>query len=463
MLRLPSFSLSIKRVLRNFAANALGQLLNGFYQLVSIPLFLHFWSKQGYGEWLVLSSIPSILWSLEGGLSGVAANRMTVASSAGNWELANSIFQNVFFTQGILSLAVIALASGCVSTIDLQHYFHFTQTSSWDTSAIMMLLLCYMLTGFYISLFRAAYRAAELEHRGVMANNFWRLSDFCLTVAVLSCHGRALLLAEAVLGNALLWTLLLYLDLRRVCRRIEFGIRRASWSQTKSIMVDGLPLLAGQTAMALLLQGYPLVINRVLGASSVVTFVSVRTISRTILLLNQVICLSSAPEVSRSYGRQDWPTYLRLLKIMLASAFLAGLVTLVGLTLLGPLIIALWTAGKVTISHPAIFLFSVSIALQGICGVGSIVLVCSNMHHLYNYLCLAVTLAALVLANFVLPIFGFIAVPGTMVIQDVSLTVLVFILCRSKLSHISLGDLRAVFSSDFYWGKVQALFNRAEF
>jgi O-antigen/teichoic acid export membrane protein len=189
----------------------------------------------------------------------------------------------------------------------------------------------------------------------------------------------------------------------------------------------------------------------------------VRTVSRSILLLNQVICLSSAPEVSRSYGRKDWPTYLRLLKIMLVSAFFAGIITLVGLTSVGPWIIALWTAGKVTIGHPALLLFSASIALQGMCGVGSLVLVCSNMHHLYNYLYLVITLAALALADFVIPLFGFIAIPGTMVVQDLMLTILIFFLCKSKLTHISMKDLSSIFRSDFYWGKMQALFNRAEF
>ena len=463
MFKLPSFSLSIKRVMKNFAANALGQLMNGLYQIVSIPLFLHFWSKQGYGEWLVLFSIPSLLWSLEGGLAGVASNRMTVASSAGDWELANSLFQNIFLAQGVLTFLVLGLGALLISTVDVQHYLGFQQISPADTSTVLMLLLCYMLVGFYISLFRAIYRAAEFEDRGIMVNNLFRLSDFLITVGVLVCHGHALFLAEAILTGAVFWTLLVFSDVRRVCRRIEFGIKRASWHETKGIMRDGIPLLAGQAAMAFYLQGYPLVINRVLGASSVVTFVTVRTVSRAILLLNQVVCLSSAPEVSRSYGRQDWPAYVRLLKIMLISAFAAGFITLVGLTLFGPWAIALWTGNKVAISHTLLFLFSISIALQGVCGVGGIVLVCSNMHHLYNYLYLVVTLTALGLASFILPIFGFAAVPGTMVVQDIMLTVLVFTLCKSKLSHISLGDLRSIFSSDFYWGKAQALFNRSEF
>jgi O-antigen/teichoic acid export membrane protein len=463
MFKFPSLGAALKRVVRNFAANILGQLANGFYQIISIPLFLHYWTKQGYGEWLVLFSIPSLLWSLEGGLSGVANNRMTVASAKGDWNLVNALFQNVLLAQGILSVVVIGVTALLVSFVNFQNFFHFSHISEADTSFIILVLLCYMFTGFFISLFRAAYRTAEIEARGVMANNVWKFSDFCVGVAVLVCGGQARTLAEGLLIGAVIWTVILYFDVRRKCPRIEFGVHLASWKLARSIAIDGLPLLAGQAAMAFFLQGYPLVINRVLGASAVVTFVSIRTVSRSILLLNQVICLSSSPEVSRSYGRQDWTTYLRLLKIMLASATFAGVATLVGLTLFGPWAISLWTSGKVTMDHLTIALFAISIALQGICGVGSIVLVCSNMHHLYNYLYLAIILASLTVANLVIPIFGFIAVPGTMVLQDLILTILVFSLCRSKLSHISLGELRAVFTSDFYWGKVQALFNRADY
>src|SRR5258705_1542722 len=106
-----SFSKSIKRVLKNFAANAFGQAMSGVYQFISVPLCLHYWNKQGYGEWLVLFSIPSLLWSLEGGLAGVASNRMTVAASGGNWERTNTIFQTVLAIQSILSLLLLAGAT----------------------------------------------------------------------------------------------------------------------------------------------------------------------------------------------------------------------------------------------------------------------------------------------------------------------------------------------------------------
>jgi O-antigen/teichoic acid export membrane protein len=454
------FSIPIRRFLNNFAANAFGQVMNGVYQIISVPLFLLYWNKQGYGEWLVLFSIPSLLWSLEGGLAGVAANRMTVAASAGNWELVNSIFQNVLLIQGIFSGFLVAGAIAIASALNLGSYFGFTQTSNSETSTIIVLLIGYMLTGFCLSLFRAAYRASALEARGVMANNLWRLVEFGVVVVVLVSHGHAVLLTTVMLLCVLISTTLVYIDVRRTCRRIEFGLVRASWSQTKTIVRDGLPLLSGQAAAAFLLQGYPLVINRALGASLVVTFVTIRSVSRTVLLFLQVISLSSAPEVSRSYGRKDWEVYLRLLKIMLASAIGGGVITLLVLTLFGPWIIAKWTAGKVIVDHAPMLLFGLSIALQGMWAVGGVVLVCSNMHHLFNYLYLFVTIGGLFLANAITPIWGFTAIPVTLVLQDTLLLVIVIMLCQSKLSHIRLRDLGSVFTFTFYRKHIETAWNR---
>ncbi len=36
-------------------------MLTAAIQLVSVPVFLHFWGPKLYGEWLVLSAIPVYL------------------------------------------------------------------------------------------------------------------------------------------------------------------------------------------------------------------------------------------------------------------------------------------------------------------------------------------------------------------------------------------------------------------
>ena len=94
----------MRRFLKNFTATSLGTLITICGQLFCIPLFLHVWSKQLYGEWLVLTAVPSLVQSLEGGLGVLAANRMTLASAAKDWRGANEIFQTTVACQILISV-----------------------------------------------------------------------------------------------------------------------------------------------------------------------------------------------------------------------------------------------------------------------------------------------------------------------------------------------------------------------
>jgi hypothetical protein len=126
------------------------------------------------------------------------------------------------------------------------------------------------------------------------------------------------------------------------------------------------------------------------------------------------------------------------------------------MTTLGPSIIATWTAGKVVVDDLPVFLFAVSVTLQGLWLVGSVVLVCSNKHHLLNYLYLCVTVGGLFLANEITRIYGFTGVPATMVFQDTLLIVIAILLSRSKLNHNSVKHLGSVFTFGFYRKHIKA-------
>lgn len=148
---------------------------------------------------------------------------------------------------------------------------------------------------------------------------------------------------------------------------------------------------------------------------------------------------------------------------MLVCAIGGGALTLLLMTTLGPSIIATWTAGKVVVDHLPVFLFAVSVALQGLWVVGSVVLVCSNMHHLLNYLYLCVTIGGLFLANRITRIYGFTGVPATRVLQDTLLIVIAIILSRSKLNHNSVKHLGSVFTFGFYRKHIKAARVRCSF
>ena len=61
---------AIARRLRNgFGANAYGQLVVIIIQLAGVPILLHAWGTQLYGEWLILAAIPTYLSMTDLGFS----------------------------------------------------------------------------------------------------------------------------------------------------------------------------------------------------------------------------------------------------------------------------------------------------------------------------------------------------------------------------------------------------------
>ena len=432
-------------------------MVNIVSQILLIPAFLHYWSTREYGEWLVIFSIPSLLWTLDNGLSGLAANRMTVASGAGDWKLCNLIFHNVLVIQGSLSLLILLVAGWYAVVGNTAAAFGFKLMSRTEAGEVLFALIAYMLLGYGLGLMRAAYRASALEARGVSIANGGRLTDFLAQIAVLMRHGHALHLALALLASMSFWVLFSIFDVRRRCPNVTFALGPLSREQFGRMMVDGLPVMAGTAAGAFFLQGYPLIVNSVLGPVAVVTLTAIRTASRTLLQLTGIVTNASVSEMARTYGSRDWEGYLRLLKVLLAVTFWTSIGVGLGLTVAGPWIIGKWTSGRVLVDHPLMLLFAISVACQSGWNACGSILFSTNMHHAYNYVNLALTVVGLAAADVAIRGMGFMGVPTVMMTVDLFLLVISLWLCARNLSFVPLGPLLTVFDPRFYVRKADYL------
>jgi O-antigen/teichoic acid export membrane protein len=452
-----NFAPSFQRFIHNSAAQGFGQAVNVLAQIFSIPAYLHFWSKTEYGEWIVITSIPNLLWTLDNGLAGLAGNRMTVASGAGDWARANVIFHHVLFVQGLLSLVILLLAGWYVAVGNVSSLFGFTLLDRHQAGEVLFLMILYMLMGYGLGLLRAAFRASMMEARGVSLVNMGKLTDFGVLMVVLSRHGHAVALAWGMLGSMTFWAVCGLIDVRRRCSQLTFALGPLSRPQMKSMLVDGLPVFAGTAAGALFLQGYPLIVNRLLGPVAVVTLTTIRTGSRALLQLVGIVSTASGSELSRTYGSQDGEGYLRLLKVLIATTLWASVGALIGLTLAGPWIIHLWTSGRVQVSHEIMLLFAISIACQcgwNACGT---ILFSTNSHHAFNYIYFFLTIAGLAVSTVTIHALGFTGVPAVMAVVDAILLVTALYICHAKLAFVPLSSLVKVLHPSFYLEKIRGV------
>ena len=62
----------LSRIMAAMGAGMLGQGVNIAIQLLSLPVFLHWWDLSQYGQWLMLSAMPAYLSMADVGMVSTA-------------------------------------------------------------------------------------------------------------------------------------------------------------------------------------------------------------------------------------------------------------------------------------------------------------------------------------------------------------------------------------------------------
>jgi hypothetical protein len=81
-----------RRVLQGLAATALSPVATIFIQLGTVPLLLKAWGAAKYGDWILLSAIPTYLGLTNMGLGDASGSDMTLRVGAGDTQGAISKF-----------------------------------------------------------------------------------------------------------------------------------------------------------------------------------------------------------------------------------------------------------------------------------------------------------------------------------------------------------------------------------
>ena len=84
-----------RRLMLGFASNSVGKLASTIITFVQVPVFFHLWAASVYGNWLIVSAIPTYLAFSSIGFGNVASNEMTMLNSAGDREGARAVAEKI--------------------------------------------------------------------------------------------------------------------------------------------------------------------------------------------------------------------------------------------------------------------------------------------------------------------------------------------------------------------------------
>lgn len=410
----------LRRWRNGFGAHLYGQAAVVLIQLVGVPVLLHYWGTQLYGEWLILSAIPTYLSMTDLGFSQSAANDMTQRMARRDLEGALAVFQSLgalVFTVALLGLLVVI---ALLMLLPVGRWMHFQALSVPDVRWVLALLAAEVLVRLTEGVSHAGYRAMGdyALHVGIFYSTLLAQSAAVWLVAASGfgpvAAAATMLAVRIVEAPVVAWLLV------RRHGELRFGFERAARGHLAALVKPAFANISMPLAQAFNLQGMVLAIGATLGPLAVVTYSTLRTLTRVALQAVMTVSQAAEPELAAAYGSGERSLLAELYVHALRAGLWLSCAAALVLALVGAPLLAFWTRGKVAMDV-ALFRWLLLSAVLGALWFSSLTaLKAANRHARAAALYAVITGATVLLAAGALHVTGQLASAGmALVLIDV--------------------------------------------
>lgn len=366
-------------------------------QLVSVPVLTRQWGVAGYGIWVLLFTVPSLLAMADLGLTTAGANSMTEAAAKGERERAVRIHSALRAITAATALAILTIAALILFVVQ-PNALDFAQHLAEGQARMTAMLLCgYGALALINGVTLAGFRAADSFAYSGMFYQTIVLVEAIAGLGAAIAGGGPEQVALAYFLARLAGTLAFSFALRRRASWLSHARWRADLPTVRELLRPALAALVLPGANAVTLQGSVMVIGAIGGPAAVPAFTVVRTLSRTALQFMMRFNVASMPRYTVFHARGEPVQTSRLVAAnLLVSALM--IVPAAGLMLwLGLPFIALWTGGVVRPDFALLAVMVLAMIADAAWGPLSNLMLAINRHAVFTYFYLGAAVASLAL------------------------------------------------------------------
>lgn len=424
----------------NIGAQGFALLVQLVVALVSVPVFAGLWGIEDYGVWLVLYTLPAYLALADLGFVGAAATAMA-ASVARNDELtARHQFRALTTLVFWGSLAVLVLGTVVVFGPG-EPFLSFAQDAARGHAAtVVFALFAFALFALGSRCMLAALRASGHYAKGSFVIGATALVEIAFAASIALAGGG---LAGAAIGYAAaqgLGLLAMGWLTRRKAPEFTPAIFVFRPAELAPVCRPALAMTLAAIAQALTLQGSVAVLGAAAGLAAVPAFVATRTLARLGIQSVAVISQAILPELTVLRARNDHARSAELVAFNLAFAATVAIVFGIGLALLGPQVVDLWSGGTIGASASLAAIMAVSLVAACLWGPLASFLSAENRQASFGPAMLMLAIAGLALAWPLAQGHGASGVALAMALVDAALLAWLILKAR-RFGFLSLRDL----------------------
>ena len=348
-------------IFKNFSSLSFNHGITIFIHLVFVPLFLSFWKLDIYADWILISTIPSILTISQFGLNSYGSNMIVIAYRQNKKNKANFVFQNViYFTSAIIvTLGLILLLLNYI--FDFQKIFDIASVKKNEFYLVLIfIVLKYLLlsnSNFLASLFKINHKF----HLFIYLQSIFLITELILIAFTLFLGGQILEVSFVGVINYMIYLITSYFVIKREFIWLQIiNFKNINFSFIKKIFYPSISFMVGDTSKAILAQGTIIFLNLFSNDLLLVLYNSIRLIINGSRQLISILTISFQSEITIDYAKKNMKKISNKFKFISKYTFYISSIIAIVLILFLKEPFIIWTKGNVAWNFYFFILFLVA-------------------------------------------------------------------------------------------------------
>lgn len=367
-----------QRLLSGMAATSFGYLVFLFAQFGSVPLLLSAWGPALYGEWIIASTIPGYLAMSDLGLGQALTNDMSLALGRGDRQEANTAFQSVgialLFSVPLICLplfvAIRFLPLGPAVGIHIIGERHL--------ATLAAIFFVQVWAGQQINTLGAALRCIGSYPLVELLGNCMRLAEVAALMATASAGFGPIPAAVSMVSVRCAFALGMAMIVRRKVPWLRFGLAEATPKKVAALGKSGIGFLSLPIANALNIQTPVVIVGMLFGSSAVAAFSTIRTLSRGVQQLTNIVYHVVWFEMPLAYGASNMAMVRRLFRFSIMACLAVAVASSAALMMVGPDLYRFWTHRLVSFDRLLLALLLAVVIVNALWNSAAVILFATN-------------------------------------------------------------------------------------
>ena len=338
-----------RRLLNNGLASIFQKGVRVLEQLFLVPFFISAWGAAYYGEWLTLTIIPSIIGFSDLGFGTAAANSFVLNYASGDKKrAANTSVTGMYI---ITVMILIAMILSAIAILVLNSFKVFDKSLINGTEAIIAIsvLILARLLNFYNQLIESYYRAAKKAALSINLLSIKAALNLAVGLIVLLMGFGIVEFAFSQLIVIILFNFFYWSKGRKILNLSEYYQGENDKKILKQITSKGLGYLMFPAWQAIYFQGTTFIVRIILGPEAVAIFNTVRTLSRSVNQLLNIISSSIFPELQYEIGEGNIRSAQKIYRISIIFSFIIAISGVMFLAFFGLWFYQIWTNNELNV------------------------------------------------------------------------------------------------------------------